>query len=165
MQAAFLFMGILIDTIGRKFADVHSRSVQILSMTGEDDLYRRPRELPQTFTMFTVGEHLLRSAASVEQTFGGITTRLWDDPFEWTLPEKLNTISLVAEYLEEVEGTRQKGFAFLKSDDDLQKQMPAPSEIKPIFEILLDTLVRAEHYQGRAAAVLQYFSDEKLPRL
>ena len=121
MQAAFLFMGILIDTIGRKFADVHSRSVQILSMTGEDDLYRRPRELPQTFTMFTVGEHLLRSAASVEQTFGGITTRLWDDPFEWTLPEKLNTISLVAEYLEEVEGTRQKGFAFLKSDDDLQK--------------------------------------------
>lgn len=165
MQAAFRFMGMLIDTFDRKFADLHSRSVQILSMTGDEHLYRRPRELPKTFAMFTVGEYLLRSAATVEQTFGGITTRLWDDPFEWTLPEKLNTTSLVAGYLEEVENTRQKGLAFVTSDGDLHKQMPAPSEIKPIFEILLDTLIRAEHYQGRAAAVLQYFTDEKLPRL
>ncbi len=165
MQAAFRFMRTLIEIFDRKFADVHSRSLHILSMTGDENLYRRPRELPQTFAMFTVGEYLLRSAASVEQTFGGITTRLWDDPFEWTLPEKLNTKALVTEYLEEVEQTRQTGLAFLNSDEDLHKQMPAPKEIKPIFEILLDTLVRAEHYQGRAAAVCQYFSDEKLPRL
>lgn len=158
-------MGMLIDTLDRKFADVHLRSLRILSMIGEENLYRRPRELPQTFAMFTVGEYLLRSAASVEQTFGGITTRLWDDPFEWTLPEKLNSVSLVAEYLDDVERTRINGLAFLTSDEDLNKQMPAPSDIKPIFEILLDTLIRAEHYQGRAAAVLQYFSDEKLPRL
>ena len=157
-------MGTLIDTFDRKFADVHSRSLQVLSMIGDDDLYRRPRELPQTFAMFTVGEYLLRSAATVEQTFGGITTRLWDDPFEWTLPEKLNSTALVAEYLDEVELTRKKGLAFLSSDDDLHKEMPAPAEIKPIFEILLDTLVRAEHYQGRAGAVLQYFSDERIPK-
>ena len=165
MQAAFRFMGKLIDTFDRKFAVLHSRSVKILSMTGDENLYRRPRELPQTFAMFTVGEYLLRSAATVEQTFGGITTRLWDDPFEWTLPEKLNSTSLIAEYLKEVERTRKKGLAFLTSDDDLHKQMPAPTEIKPIFEILLDTLLIAEHYQGRTAAILQYFSDDKLPRL
>jgi hypothetical protein len=165
MHAALRIMGILLDNFDRKFAGIHSRSLQILSTIGDDHLYIRPRELPQTFAMFTVGEYLLRSAATVEQTFGGITTRLWDDPFEWTLPEKLNSTSLVAEYLDEVERTRKKGLAFLSSDVDLHKQMPAPSEIKPIFEILLDTLLRAEHYQGRAAAVVQYFSDEKLPRL
>ena len=49
---------------------------------------------------------LLRSAAAVEQTFGGITTRLWDDPFEWTLPEKLSSTDLLIGYLNEVEQTR-----------------------------------------------------------
>ena len=165
MQAAFRIMRTLIDIFDRKFAELHSRSMQILSMAADDNLYRRPRELPHTFAMFTVGEYLLRSAASVEQTFGGITTRLWDDPFEWTLPEKLHNRALVEEYLEEVEHTRRKGLDFLSSDDDLYKQMPAPATIKSIFEILLDTLVRAEHHQGRAAAVIQYYSDEKLPRL
>lgn len=166
MQAAFLFlMRLYIETFDRKFGDLHKRSLQLLELIGDEDLYRRPRELPQTFAMFTVGEYLLRSAATVEQTFGGITTRLWDDPFEWTLPEKLNTVSLIVEYLHEVERTRQKGITFLAFDDDLEKRMPAPTEIKTIFEILTDTLLRAEHYQGRAAAVLQYFSDEKPPRV
>jgi hypothetical protein len=158
-------MGLFLETFDHKFAALHSRSLRLLSMTGDDNLYRRPRELPETFAMFTFGEYLLRSAASVEQTFGGITTRLWDDPFEWTLPEKLSNSSLVAEYLGEVDSARKKGFAFLRSDEDLNKRMPAPTEIRSIFEILTDTLVRAEHYQGRAVAVLQYFTDEKLPRL
>ena len=158
-------MGLFLETFDHKFAALHSRSLRLLSMTCDENLYRRPRELPETFAMFTFGEYLLRSAASVEQTFGGITTRLWDDPFEWTLPEKLSNSSLVAEYLGEVDSARKKGFAFLNSDDDLSKRMPAPTVIKSIFEILTDTLVRAEHYQGRAAAVLQYFTDEKLPRL
>ena len=158
-------MGTFIEAFDRRFADVHQRSLRILVVAGDENLYRRPRELPHTFAMFTVGEYILRSAASVEQAVGGITTRLWDDPFEWTLPEKLSTTHLVSEYLEEVELSRQKGFAFFSSDDDLQKQMPAPASIKSIFEILIDSLIRAEHYQGRAAAVAQCFSDEKLPRL
>jgi len=158
-------MGLFLETFDHKFAALHSRSLRLLSMTCDENLYRRPRELPETFAMFTFGEYLLRSAASVEQAFGGITTRLWDDPFEWTLPEKLSNSSLVAEYLGEVDSARKKGFAFLRSDEDLNKRMPAPTEIRSIFEILTDTLVRAEHYQGRAAAVLQYFTDEKLPRL
>ena len=165
MHAAFSSMGLFLETFDRKFTDLHARSVRLLSLTNDENLYRRPRELPQTFAMFTVGEYLLRSAASIEQTFGGITTRLWDDPFEWTLPEKLNATTLVADYLDEVESTRKKGLAFLSSDDDLGRRIPAPAEVKTIFEILTDTLVRAEHYQGRAAAVLQCFSDEKLPRV
>jgi hypothetical protein len=32
-------------------------------------------------------EQILRSARIVEQVSGGITANLWDDPFEWTLPE------------------------------------------------------------------------------
>ena len=60
-------MGILIDIFDRKFAGLHSRSLQVLSMTADENLYRRPRELPHTFAMFTVGEYLLRSAATVER--------------------------------------------------------------------------------------------------
>ena len=114
--------------------------------------------------MFSCGEYVLRSAGKVEQTFGGITTRLWDDPFEWTLPEELSTTDLVAKYLAEVEATRSKGFSLLKSDADLRKEMPAPEKLKTIFEILLETVARAEHFQGRAFSIFQMFSDEKLPR-
>lgn len=158
-------MGLIIDTFDRKFAGLHARSLNLLDIVPEGDLYRRPRELPRTLTLFTAGEYLLRSAASVEQSFGGIMTRLWDDPFEWTLPEKLSSKSLVAEYLTEAERTRQKGFTFLSSDEELARSMPAPSQIKTLFEILADTLTRAEHYQGRAAAVVQFLTDEKLPSL
>ena len=91
-------------------------------------------------------------------------TRLWDDPFEWTLPEELSTARLMTDYLTEVEQTRLKGFTLFKSDEDLQREMPAPEKLKTIFEILLDTVSRCEHFQGRAFAVFQMFSDEKLPR-
>ena len=100
----------------------------------------------------------------VEKTFGGITTRLWDDPFEWTLPEKLADKLSIIQYLDEVEATRLGGFTFFNSDEDLKRQMPAPEKLRVIFEILLETLAQAEHYQGRAFALFQMLSDEKLPR-
>jgi hypothetical protein len=148
-----------------RFAAIHERSHSLLSLTDDDLLFRRPREIPKTFAMFSVGEYILRSAAAVEQTFGGITTKLWDDPFEWTLPEKLSTTTAVLEYLNEVESTRQKGFLFFKNDEDLSRRMPAPERLTSITELLLATLARAEHFQGRAFAIFQMFSDEKLPRL
>jgi hypothetical protein len=35
-------------------------------------------------------QYILRSAAAIEQMCGGLTANLWDDPFEWTLPETLS---------------------------------------------------------------------------
>ena len=48
---------------------------------------------------YHLGEHIVRSAGAVEQTFDGITANLWDDPFEWTLPENLATPREVARVL------------------------------------------------------------------
>jgi hypothetical protein len=158
-------MDSLLTIFDIRFIAIHKRSISLLYLTDDKFLYERPREIPKTFAMFSVGEYLLRSAAAVEQTFGGITTKLWDDPFEWTLPEKLSTTEALLEYLNEVEATRQKGFLFFKSDEDLNRQIPAPERLTSVAELLLATVARAEHFQGRAFAVFQMFSDEKLPQL
>jgi hypothetical protein len=164
-MSAFLFMSQHISKFDRQYRDLHDRSLELLARLGDAELFRRPRELPQSMAMFSCGEYLLRSAATVEQMCLGITTRLWDDPFEWTLPEKLATPALVAEYLNEVEATRLKAFGFFKSDDDLGSQLPAPERLTSIFELLVSTLTRASHFQGRAFAIFQMVTDQKLPRL
>jgi len=101
----------------------------------------------------------------VEKSLGGITTRLWDDPFEWTLPETLSTTENVLGYLSEVEETRLSGFGFLRSDEDLTRKIPAPETLRTLFDILLETLAFAEHFQGRAFAVFQMLSDDIVPRV
>ena len=154
-----------LGSLDRSFDSISSRTRALLALTSDDILYRRPRELPNTFSMFTVGEYVLRSAAAVEQTFGGLTTRLWDDPFEWTLPEKLNSVDLIREYLDEVDRTRREGIAFIVDDESLSRSIPAPVKILPLSQVLLDTLTRSEHYLGRAYAVFQMLSDAKLPRI
>jgi hypothetical protein len=158
-------MRVILDSFDRQFARIHQRSIDLVSLTPDNILYRKPRDPGQTMTIFSCGEYILRSAAAVEQTFGGITTRLWDDPFEWTLPEKLSTPLLVLEYLHEVEETRRRGFDFFNADAELAREIPAPERLRSIHEILLDTISRAGHYQGRAFAIFQMLSDEKLPRL
>jgi hypothetical protein len=162
---SFCFMKHLIETFENQYLKLHTRSVELIKLVPTEKLYWQPRRRDALFPVNSCGEYTLRSAAAIEQTFGGIMTRLWDDPFEWTLPEQLSTNDLILEYLGEVEETRKKGFAFFTSDDDLRREMPAPERLKSIFEILLETIARAEHFQGRAFAVFQMFSDEKLPRL
>jgi hypothetical protein len=154
-----------IETFENQFSGLHRRSCELVKLIPTDRLYWQPREKNALFPVNSCGECILRSAAAVEQTFGGITTRLWDDPFEWTLPETLSTGELILNYLRETEETRRKGFAFFRSDDDLRREIPAPEKLKSIFRILLETTARAEHFQGRAFSVFQMFSDEKLPRL
>lgn len=153
-----------LTTFYSSFLSLDKRSRQLLDKLDDPQIFAKPREIASSLAMFSCGEYLLRSAAMVEKTFGGITTRLWDDPFEWTLPEKLADKQSIIQYLGEVEATRSHGFNFFTSDEDLKRQMPSPEKLRTIFEILLETLAQAEHYQGRAFGVFQMLSDEKLPR-
>lgn len=157
-------MNKLTSSLDEQFARLHARSIAFVEALSGERLYWQPRESSGAFPIYSCGEHLLRSAGAVEQTFGGITTNLWDDPFEWTLPETLATPKSVAEYLNEVEATRQRGFALIRSDDDLMKEIAVPSgEMRLLCALLLETLERAAHHQGRAFATFRLFSDARLP--
>src|SRR5687768_15743956 len=112
-------MNKLISALDAQFAALHARSLAFVGIVPPEKLYWQPRiGGAGAYAVYSCGEHLLRSAASVEQTFGGVATNLWDDPFEWTLPETLATPALVAEYLAEVEATRRRGLALLQTDAD-----------------------------------------------
>jgi hypothetical protein len=95
-------------------------------------------------------EQILRSARIVEQVSGGITANLWDDPFEWTLPETLTTRDKLISYLDEVRDARERAFRFLAHDADLLKTIMAPSGPTQLMSLLLDALVRARYQQLQA---------------
>ena len=158
-------MKTLLNSLDEQFSSLHRRSRSIVERIPLGKIYWQPPALETNFAAFSCGEFVLRGAGAVEQAFGGITAKLWDDPFEWTLPEELATSAKILDYLAEVEATRRKGFAFFASDDDLIREIPAPENLRTIFEILLDTIARAEHFQGRAAAVLQLLTGEKIAHL
>jgi hypothetical protein len=157
----------IVHGLDEQFARLHGRSLALVRVVPVERLYWQPGPEPsaRTFPIYSCGEHLLRSAAAVEQTFGGITVNLWDDPFEWTLPESLPTPEDVAHYLEEAEATRRRAFEFLRSDEDLCKEIAVPSgEMQTLFSLVVETLARAAHHQGRAYATLRLFSGARLPR-
>jgi len=96
-------------------------------------------------------ENLVRSAAAIEQMCGGLTSNLWDDPFEWTLPETLSNADRVVEYLSEVDLARARAFDAM-DDAALTKYVSVPSgESKMLISLLLETLVRASEFRGRAS--------------
>lgn len=153
----------LLSSLAAQFAALHVRSVALVRLVPPDKLYWQPRAA-RVLPVYSCGEYVLRAAACVEQTFGGITANLWDDPFEWTLPEAWPTPARVTEYLAEVEATRQRGFALLHTDNELWQEIAVPSgEMQTLLALLLDTLTRAAHYQGRACATFRLFSAEQLP--
>lgn len=122
---------------------------RLVTAVNADLLYRHP-------PAGSIGEQILRSAAVVEQTFGGLTSNLWDDPFEWTLPEALSTPELVTEYLSEVDAARERAFKSIASDRDLTKYISGPSgEPQQLFALLLETLMKASDYHGRAVATVK----------
>src|ERR687884_598973 len=120
-------MNKLIAALDEQYARLHARSRALVEAVPAEKLYWQPRQSSGAFPVYSCGEHVLRSAAAVEQTFGGITTNLWDDPFEWTLPEQLPAPSDVARYLEEAEATRRRAFEFFKSDADLAREIAVPA--------------------------------------
>ncbi|CAN5619219.1 hypothetical protein BH24ACI3_BH24ACI3_09730 [soil metagenome] len=148
-----------------RFFKIHKRSSALVGKIGADVLFASPRQPPAGTTGFSFGECIIRSAAAVEQAMGGITTRLWDDPFEWTLSEELATPQKVLNYLDEVETGRVKAFNFIQNDSDLVKEIPAPIEIRTLFAVLLDSLAKAEHFQGRAFSIFQFYTEVRLSRV
>lgn len=158
-------MGPVLTSFDRQFVHLDRRSRDLLERLTEEQLFQRPDNSPSSLTPFSCGEYILRSAGAVEQTFDGLTTRLWDDPFEWTLPERLSTRAAVLQYLDEVEITRTRGFAFFTSDIDLSREIPAPEQLRSLAHILIDTLSRASHLQGRAFAIYQTITNSKSPPL
>jgi hypothetical protein len=95
-------------------------------------------------------EYIVRSAAVVEQTCGGLTSNLWDDPFEWTLPETLSNPDRIVEYLSEVDLARQRAFSSIADDSALTRYIADPSGERLLISVLLETLVKASEHKGRA---------------
>jgi hypothetical protein len=154
----------LVALFDQQFLRIHQRSTALVKLVVPDKLYRQPRASSNGVSVYSCGEHILRSSGVVEQTFGGITTNLWDDPFEWTLPETLPTSDLVVDHLEVVETTRRRGFEFFSTDDALFKEIVVPSgEMQTIAALLANTLMKAAHHQGCAFATFRIFSDAKIP--
>ena len=151
-----------IEGLDRQFAQLHSDAHKLIAAISPELLYYQPPGTSNSLPLHSCGEQILRSAAIVEQTFGGLTTNLWDDPFEWTLPETLSTPAKVAGYLDEVEATRKRGFKLFKTDADLVKEIMAPSGPTQPLPLLLDTLARAAHHQGRARATFEILQAEEL---
>src|SRR5882762_57921 len=134
-------MNKFIEGFDAQFAGLYRESHKLIETIAPELVYYQPPGKSNSLPLHSCGEHLLRSAAMVEQTFGGITTNLWDDPFEWTLPETLSTPDKVAAYLNEVEATRKHGFELFQSDDDLLREIMAPAGATRLRPLLLDTLV------------------------
>ena len=154
----------IIESLDREFARLHLNSVAAIENLSAGVLYSPPpatTSLPDSSpnSILSVGEGILRSAAVVERTFGGITANLWDDPFEWTLPEYLSTPQSIKAHLDEVEATRQHAFASFTGDDCLLKTVALPSgESQALVGLLLETLVKAVEYQSQALIALKIFS-------
>jgi hypothetical protein len=145
----------IVDGLDREFARLHFRSCAVMENIPPAGLYADAANAGFGASA-SVGESILRCAAAIEQTFGGITSNLWDDPFEWTLPEHLSTPEKVAEHLAEVEATRKRAFRSFTDDACLLKHIATPSgETRPLIDLLLRTLVRAAEYQAQAIILLR----------
>src|SRR3954469_4912424 len=96
------FMRTLIEELDREFAAAEDRLRAIIDATPEAKLFEKPFADEKTLIELWVGRSVIRSAAMIEQAFLGITRRLWDDPFEWTLPENLSNKPAIVGYIDEV---------------------------------------------------------------
>lgn len=143
-----------IKRLDKQFADLHTRSRELISNLRGEQLYAKPNGSADS-----CGEQILRSAAAVEQSFGGLTANLWDDPFEWTLPETLNAPAKILEYLDEVDATRRDAFQSFQRDDELAKEIMTPTGSSQLLPFLLDTLQRARHHHQRAVTIYKLLND------
>ena len=135
-------MNDFITWFDQEFARLESAWRDLIEKLDEQTLYS-----PAAQQLSPSAEQIVRSARIVEQAFGGITANLWDDPFEWTLPETLTTKAKLVAYLDEVHRARERGFQLFQDDRDLLKSIMPPAGRTQLMSLLLDTLVRAWHHQ------------------
>ncbi len=152
----------IVASLDREFSRLHFSACAVIEQTSIETLYAIPAQtsLPSASRQLpSIGESVLRGAAAIEQTFGGITANLWDDPFEWTLPEYLSTPAKIREHLGEVEATRKRAFASFADDDCLLKHVAVPSGgTRPLIDLLLETLLSASSFQIQALVGLKILS-------
>jgi hypothetical protein len=153
----------IVASLDREFARLHLNSCAVVESTPVDILYLVPEQAATSSLVSgsasSVGECILRCAAVIEQTFGGLTANLWDDPFEWTLPEYLSSPTRVIAHLAEVEATRKRGFSSFADDACLLKHIAVPSgETRPLIDLLSETLLRAADHQAQALVALKSLS-------
>lgn len=147
-----------IDRFGTDFSRLHEDLKDLVSKAGDEILFRDTAgESRRSMMPHSVGTFAIRSAAAVEQMINGITVRLWDDPFEWTLPEQLSTVRQLKAYFDEVEAARIRGFKFLNGDADLAKQIPTPVALRTLDQILSETLDRSRELLSQAHLILSEF--------
>jgi len=128
---------VLIESLDGEFARLHARLWNFVLDASPDQLESSRKKV-------------LRSAATLERTFGGITANMWDDPFEWTLPETLSSREKIIEYLTEVENLRRQAFARIREDSELFRVIALPSEqTSSLLVVLLETLVNARSLNYR----------------
>jgi len=135
--------GQIVQHLEQQFAELIESLKDLVQSVPTELLYRHPPAV-------SIGENILRSAAVVEQTCGGLTSNLWDDPFEWTLPETLSNPDRIVEYLSEVDAARQRAFSSIQDDSALTKYISDPSGERLLISLLLETLVKAAEFRGRA---------------
>jgi len=147
-----------VESLDREFIGVLSRLSALIESTPASALYQSPAGE-------SLGENVIKSAGALEQTFGGLTTNLWDDPFEWTLPETLSTPDLIKRYLAEVDSARLRALASLVDDSALDKYIALPSgDQTTIRKLLLNALETARNYERKATQTLKMLFADDAPR-
>ncbi|HEY6122204.1 MAG TPA: hypothetical protein VIV66_19760 [Pyrinomonadaceae bacterium] len=140
-----------IESLNDEFAELFLRWCSVVKACEEKSLYTRVQVT--SLGRSSIGEMILRSAAVVEQTCGGLTANLWDDPFEWTLPETLPTRASIIDYLNEVDTTRRRAFTSFGNDADLLREISLPSgEMTTLSGLLTLSLAKASEFYERAVA-------------
>lgn len=142
----------IVQHVDQEFSTLIDGLRELVRSVPPELLYRHP-------PVVSIGENILRSAAVVEQACGGLTSNLWDDPFEWTLPETLSNPDRIVEYLSEVDLARQRAFNSIQDDSALTKYISDPSGERLLISLLLETLAKASEHKGRAMEIWSNLKD------
>ena len=152
-----------IEIIGNELERIHQNLIEVLGIIPEEKLYWKPFESENFIRVYSCGELMSHIGGIVEYAFNGVTSNLWEEPFEWITREVLPTRSHIAAYLEDVAKVRRMAFSGF-SDDDMPKRIYFPNSASTTLgEILVKTLSHAAHHRGQVYAYVHLVTDERLP--